>query len=88
MYYTLHSLSLKLYSATIDIKHSAVYDKRLKWVSKGCYMRLTWSLLLFTIMPNLQGMQKIFSMVFLIFTFNDKNLAGNQMNLPETLKIS
>ena len=39
-------------------------------------------------MPNLQDMQKIFPMVFPILTFNDKNLAGNLMNLAETLKIS
>ena len=43
--------------------------------------------LLFTSLLHLQGMQMIFSMLFLIFTFKDKNLAENLTNLTDTPKI-
>ena len=35
----------------------------------------------------MQGMQMIFSMLFLIFTLTDKNLAENPINLSRTQKI-
>ena len=43
--------------------------------------------LLFTCLHHLQGMQMIFSMLFLNFTFKDQNLAENLTNFTDTPKI-
>ena len=43
--------------------------------------------LLFTCLLHLQGMQMVFSMLFLIFTFKDQNLAKNLTNLMDTPNI-
>ena len=43
--------------------------------------------LLFTCLLHLQGMQMKFSMLFLIFTLKDQNLAENLTNLTDTAKI-
>ena len=42
--------------------------------------------LLLTCLLYIQGMQMIFSMLFLIFTFKDANLAENLINLADTQK--
>ena len=52
---------------------------------------VTWYLhdldLIFTCLFHLQGMQMIFSMLFLIFPFKDPELAENLTNLVDTPKI-
>ena len=42
--------------------------------------------LLYSCLPDLQGMQMIFSMLFLIFTYKDQNLAENLKNFTDTPK--
>ena len=50
-------------------------------------MVFPWPWFLFTCSLHLQGMQMIFSMLFLIFTCKDSYLAENLTNLADTPKI-